>query len=81
MRGDAFDTGPLDDRQRWEPDPPLPNPIPDSWPVRYETEVDHPINYLYGTVVRTGPESIEFSIADQGVVATFRPAAEPEVFC
>ncbi len=74
-------TGPVGDEQNWKPDPPLPMPLPKSWPVRHEMDVDEPISFIYGTAVRTGPDSIEFSIADHGVVTTFRPIPEPGYWC
>jgi hypothetical protein len=69
------------DNQMWEPETPLPDPVPDDWPHRPVEIADGPTGYLYGTIERIAPDTIEFSIDGQGAIATFRPAPPPEYSC
>lgn len=67
--------------QRWEPEVPLPDPPPPEWPYRPMEISDGPDGYLYGRILRTAEDTIEFSIEGIGTVATFRPAPPLEFGC
>lgn len=69
------------DGQRWEPDTPLPDPVPASWPYRSAEGADGPEGFVYGRVRRLSADAIEFSIEGVGPVATFRPAPPREATC
>lgn len=67
--------------QRWEPETPLPDPPPPEWPYRAVEISDGPAGYLYGRILRTAADSIEFLIEGIGPVATFHSAPPPEYLC
>ena len=67
----------------WEPETPLPDPLPPQWPYRPERPGtgDGPEGYLFGRIDMTASDTIEFSIEGVGVVATYRPSLPPDVQC
>jgi hypothetical protein len=66
----------------WEPEQPLPDPIPSDWPSRTVEIADGPSAYLFGTVTLVADDTIEFGIDGVGTVATFHPRTEePQYFC
>ncbi len=67
--------------QPWEPETALPDPPPPEWPYRAVEIADGPAGYLYGRILRSADDSIEFSIEGIGPVATFHPAPAPEYTC
>ncbi|MFN8021857.1 MAG: hypothetical protein U0Q03_10055 [Acidimicrobiales bacterium] len=70
------------DGRAWEPEVPLPDPPPPTWPVRDVQIADGPTAYVFGTVTKTADDTVEFSVADVGTVAVFHPrTAEPEYAC
>jgi hypothetical protein len=68
--------------QRWEPEQPLPDPMPTQWPKREVEMADGPQAYLFGTITLVADDTIEFGIEGVGTVATFHPRQdESDIIC